>query len=360
MKPNVDFADAHVVICDDSITNVMILSKLVEEQGITHIKSFTDPRKAVTYLQESRNEVSLLILDIEMPHLNGFDVMRQIMPEGRAADLPSPFAFPILVITGLQETETRHRALEAGASDFLNKPIDQIEVGLRVRNMLRVERAYRLQATLAQRMEKEVVRRTEQLNDAVDTLVNRLALAGELRDNETGLHVMRVGRYSRLLAEDLGLPMELCFMIEKAAPLHDLGKIGIPDSILHKQGALDAAERAEMNTHTDKGAALLGDHDSLLIQMAAAIAASHHEKWDGTGYPHGLARESIPVEARIVAVADVFDALTMLRPYKEPWPTDKVFAYFRERAGTEFDPLVVDSLLRQRDAFIGVMQGMRD
>ena len=360
MNSSVDFPDAHVVICDDSITNVMFLSKIVEEQGISHINSFTDPRKAVAYLQENRSAVSLLILDIEMPHLSGFDVMRKILPEGRVTDLPSPFAFPILVITGLQETETRHRALQSGASDFLNKPIDQVEVGLRVRNMLRVERAYRLQTNLAQQMEKEVARRTRQLNEAVDTLVNRLALAGELRDNETGLHVMRVGRYSRLLAEELGLPMERCVLIEKAAQLHDIGKIGIPDSILHKQGLLNDAERAVMQTHTDKGVALLGEHDSLLIQIAASIAAGHHERWDGTGYPRGLVKQAIPIEACVVAVADVFDALTTFRPYKDPWPTDKVFEFFRERAATEFAPDVVTALLRRREEMLEVLESLRD
>lgn len=360
MNSSVDFSDARVVICDDSITNVMFLSKIVEAQGISRINTFTDPRKAVAHLQENKSTISLLILDIEMPHMSGFDVMREILPEGRATDLSSQHAFPILVITGLLETETRHRALQSGASDFLNKPIDQVEVGLRVRNMLRIEQAYRLQATLAQRMEKEVERRTRQLNEAIDTLVNRLALAGELRDNETGLHVARVGRYSRLLAEELGLPMDMCFMIEKAAQLHDIGKIGIPDSILHKQGLLDDAERAVMQTHTDKGVALLGEHDSLLIQIAASIAAGHHERWDGSGYPRGLTQQAIPIEACIVAVADVFDALTTFRPYKDPWPTDKVFEFFRERAATEFSPDVVMALLRRREEVLAVLESLQD
>ncbi|WP_054774137.1 response regulator [Methylogaea oryzae] len=270
-----EFAEAHVVLCDDSITNVMILSKLVESEGISDIHSFTDPRKLLPHLREHEKAIDLLILDVEMPHITGLEVMRTLR-----ADIGDRISFPIVVITGLQDQEIRHQALLAGANDFINKPFDQVEVVLRVKNLLRVRRAFRLQASLAQHLETEVERRTAELNQAVETLVHRMALAGEMRDNETGQHVARVGRYSRLLAEGIGLPPDLCFMIEKAAPLHDIGKIGIPDSILHKNGGLDEEERRTMDLHTQKGAELLGDHDSLLIQMAASIAANHHEKWD--------------------------------------------------------------------------------
>lgn len=350
-----DFADAQVAICDDSITNVMLLAKLVGTEGVRQIHSFTDPRRLMEHLTEHARATDLLILDIEMPHMSGFEVMRTLRDERRGvAD------FPILVVTGHQDKETRHQALLDGGNDFLSKPFDQTEVVLRVRNLLRVQRALRLQEDLAHRMETEVERRTRELNVAVDMLVNRLALAGEMRDNETGQHVARVGRYSRLLAEGVGLPPEVCFMIEKAAPLHDLGKIGIPDSILHKRGTLDEAERRVMNTHTEMGAALLGDHDSVLIQMAASIARSHHERWDGSGYPAGLAGESIPIEGRIVAVSDVFDALTTNRPYKASWPVDQAVEFVRRHAGSHFDPALVRVFIERLDHIIATMEALRD
>lgn len=355
MSRTSDFADAQVVICDDSITNVMILTKLVEAENVGQIHSFTDPRKLLAHLTAHARSTDLLLLDIEMPYLSGFDIMRILRNELRGAA-----NFPVLIITGLQDKETRHHALLDGANDFLSKPFDPTEVELRVRNLLRVQRALRLQEDLAHRMEQEVERRTRELNEAVDTLVHRLALAGEMRDNETGLHVARVGRYSRLLADGLGLPPELCFMIEKTAPLHDIGKIGIPDSILHKRGELDGDERRIMNTHTEKGAELLGEHDSMLIQMAASIARSHHERWDGSGYPLGLRGESIPIEGRIVAVSDVFDALTTKRPYKDPWPVERAVEYMRANAGSHFDPSVVRVLVERLEDMVAAMAALQD
>lgn len=352
-----DLSNSSIAICDDSITNVMILSKLVESEGIKNIHSFTDPRKVVPFLKEREGDIDLLILDIEMPHMTGFDVMNAI-----TAEFPGQRNFPILVITGLRDKEVRTHALTVGANDFIGKPFDQLEVVLRVRNLLGVQRALRIQTQLAEQLEREVVKRTDELNKANDLLVYLLALAGEMRDNETGRHVARVGRYSRILAEGIGLPPELCFLIEKAAPLHDIGKIGIPDSILHKNGRLDEAERELMNSHTTKGLQLLGEygHDSMLIQMAASIALNHHERWDGTGYPKGMMGESIPVEGRIVAIADVFDALTTRRPYKEPWPLEKTSAFLRENAGKHFDPAVVDIFTAHIEQFARVMHELSD
>lgn len=352
-----EFASNRVIVCDDSITNAMILSKLVQEEGVTDVQTFTDPRKLIEYVTANESAIDLLLLDLEMPHMNGIDVLKKLMPDGRDS---SSLNFPIVVITGLTEKELRYEALGAGASDFLNKPIDQVEVRLRVRNQLRVQNAYRLQQTLAQHFEREVEKRTVDLDDAVNALVNRLSLAGELRDNETGKHVLRVGRYSRIIAEGLGLPADISYMIEKAAPLHDVGKIGIPDSVLHKKGKLDEAERQVMNSHTEKGAALLGEHGSLLIQLASAIALGHHEKWDGSGYPNRLSGESIPVEARIVSVADVFDALTTRRPYKEPWPFEVVLDYLKSKRGIEFDPGIVDVVVANQEQFRAVMEELRD
>lgn len=355
MNSLLDFADAKVAICDDSITNVMMLSKLIRREGIQEVFGFTDPRRLLEHMEGNGKDIDLLLLDIEMPHLSGFEVMRSL--RNGAQDKAS---FPILVVTGHHDKATRHQALQEGGNDFVTKPFDSTEVALRVNNLLRVQHSYRLQKNLAARMEIEVERRTQELNKAIDMLVNRLAMAGEMRDNETGLHVSRVGRYSRLLAEALSLPPEICFMIEKAAPLHDVGKIGIPDSILHKQGALSDAERKVMNTHAAKGAALLGNHDSMLIQMAASIALSHHEKWDGSGYPSGLKGESIPIEGRIVAISDVFDALTSARPYKTPWPADQAIEFIRWESGRHFDPRVVKAFMKQVKSIVATMESMRD
>ena len=352
-----EFLKNRVIICDDSMTNVMILSKLVQEEGVADVRTFTDPRPLVEYVAAEADFIDLLLLDVEMPHMTGIQVLKRLMADGRSSSL---LRFPVVIITGRTERDLRYEALEAGASDFLNKPIDQLEVRLRVRNQLRVQNAYRFQQSLAQHLEKEVKKRTAELDEAVDALVNRLGLAGELRDNETGKHVLRVGRYSRIIAEGLGLPPDILCMIEKAALLHDVGKIGIPDSILHKKGRLDDAERQIMNSHTDKGAALLGEHSSLLIQLASVIALGHHERWDGTGYPKGLSGESIPLEARIVSVADVLDALTSSRPYKEPWPFERALQYLHDKRGIEFDPTIIDVVIAQQDRLRLVLEELGD
>lgn len=352
-----NLSSSSVVICDDSITNTMILAKLLESEGIRDVHSFTDPRRVVPFLKERKGELDLLILDIEMPHMSGFDVMKSI-----DAEFSDPRPFAILVITGLQDREVRRSALLAGANDFLDKPFDQIEVVLRSRNLLRIQRALKAQTRLAEHLEKEVEKRTAELDKANNLLVHLLALAGEMRDNETGLHVARVGRYSRLLAELMGLPPELCFLIEKAAPLHDIGKIGIPDRILHKRGELDSAERELMNSHTTKGLQLLGEYgqDSMLLQMAASIAVNHHERWDGTGYPSGKRGESIPIEGRIAAVADVFDALTSQRSYKEAWTVEHTMDVMKQNAGKQLDPTLIQLLGHNLNLFVEVMHQLSD
>lgn len=333
--------DLNILICDDSVTNVMILGKLCESEGFNSVDTVTDPRKVMQIVQDK--DIDLLLLDIEMPHMNGFEVMAQVREK-----FPSE-VLPILILTGLQDIETRNRALSEGASDFLNKPFDQTEVILRVKNLAHVRHAYRLQRDLNQQLEKKVRERTRELNDATETLILRLARAGELRDVDTGKHVLRVGEYARMLAENIGLPEEISYMINKAAPMHDLGKIGIPDSILHKPDKLDSEERAIMDKHAEMGAELLGEHDSLLLQLAASIAKSHHEKWDGTGYPQSLAGESIPIEGRITAISDVFDALTTDRPYKEAWTVEQALDLLKSESGKSFDPTLVEIFVNNLD-----------
>lgn len=352
-----DFSAARVVVCDDSITNVMVLSNMLGGEGVRNVHGFTDPRKVLPFVRERDGDIDLLILDIEMPYLSGFDIMNALRAE--FGDVPK---FPVLVITGLDDRQVRYRALQEGAGDFLNKPFDECEVALRVGNLLRFQCAMKAQTRVARQLEGDVEQRTRELNKANDLLVRLLALAGEMRDGDTGNHVARVGRYSRILAEGIGLSQDVCFMIEKAAPLHDVGKIGIPDRILLKKSRLDAAELGVMRSHTTKGLQLLGEfgHDSLLIQMAASIAYNHHEKWDGSGYPRGMRSESIPIEGRIVAISDVFDALTSVRPYKQAWSMAQAIAYLRENAGTHFDPTLVAVFVDNIARVTHALQELRD
>lgn len=350
---NDDILNLKVLICDDSITNVLILDKLLESEGFKDVTKLTDPTKVLPTMQADNYD--LLLLDIEMPGLNGFEVMQQINESAVAKQL-----VPILILTGKQGSEIRNKALESGAQDFVNKPFDQTEVVLRVKNLLRVRLAYLSQAKIAEDLEIKVQERTEELEKATSILIKRMAQAGEMRDTDTGKHVMRVGQYARILSDASGLPPEVTYLIEKAAPLHDLGKIGIPDSILLKEGKLTNEERELIKEHAKMGADLLSEHESMLIQMAASIALTHHERWDGNGYPNNLSGESIPVEGRITAISDVFDALTTVRPYKDAWPIEKAVELIKCEGGKQFDPNLVEVFLRELDKIVAVREKYDD
>lgn len=351
---NDSLTTSKIIICDDAIMNVTLLATLLKLEGFSEVVTVTEPEKLIAMMSNG-HEYDLLLLDIEMPVMDGFQVMETLLDKKLVDEY-----FPILILTGRQDPETRNRALQSGAADFVNKPFDNTEVVLRVKNLLKVRAAYRMQTNYAQEMEKKVEERTRQLSESADILVQRLAHAGELRDNETGYHVMRVGKYARVLSEAYGLPPEVSYMIERAAPLHDLGKIGIPDSILLKPGRLNEEERIQMNEHTRLGAELLGEHDSMLIKLASSIALTHHERWDGTGYPHQLKGESIPVEGRITAICDVFDALINVRPYKEAWPVKKAVSELQAGAGTHFDPTLVRHFVENFEKIIAIKDEYED
>lgn len=333
---DLELRDSSVLICDDSTTNVLMLKALLESEGLSRITALTDPRQVLPALREHVFDV--LLLDLEMPHVHGLALMEAIRCE-----LPERAAFlPILVITANRDTGARLQALELGATDFLYKPFDPTEVLLRARNLLRLRQAYARQLRINRELERQVEARTEELTRATDAFVSKLAQVCEMRDAQIGQHIARVGRLARMLAEAAGLPESICFMIERAAPLHDVGKIGIPDDILNKPGKLTEAEFAQVKTHARIGEHLLDAHESLLVQMAATIASSHHERWDGTGYPDGLKGEAIPVEGRITAICDVFDALMSKRPYNTPWSEHDAVDYLVTQAGRQFDPKLVD------------------
>ena len=345
--------DSSILICDDSITNTLLLEAILKSEGYNKVTRLTQPCQVTSEL--SNGNYDLLLLDIEMPEMDGFEVMAEIRQQGVVDDL-----FPIVILTGRQDAETRNRALTQGAADFICKPFDETETLLRIRNALKIYAAYNLEANRSEQLEQLVEQRTQELSNAADVFIARLARAGELKDDETGKHVLRVGKYAHQLASLLGLPQNICFMIEKAAPLHDLGKIGIADAILLKPGKLTEAERDIMKRHTYIGANLLDDHNSLLVQMAAAIALSHHEWWDGSGYPKGVAGEAIPIEGRITAICDVFDALTSERPYKHAWTSAAALAEIQNLSGKQFDPQLVQLFTDNVDSLLAIKANYSD
>lgn len=274
-----------------------------------------------------------------MPDLDGVELIRRFRATPGCADIP------VLMITANDQTAVRHRALEHGANDFLSKPIDKTEFLARARNMLALRTSQKRLEDRASWLAEEVVKATEEIVQRERETIFRLARVAEFRDPETGAHIQRMAHFSWLIGVRLGLPMEQLDILLEAAPMHDVGKVGIPDSILLKPGRLDEDEFAIMKQHSTIGHQILSGSDSSLLQMAAEIALSHHEKFDGSGYPAGLAGTSIPLPGRIVAVADVFDALTSTRPYKKAWETERAMAFLEDNRNSHFDPDCVDAFL---------------
>ncbi|WP_027892282.1 HD domain-containing phosphohydrolase [Calidithermus chliarophilus] len=328
-----------ILLVDDEPANVVFLERLLRKDEGLHLISTQDPREvAGLYL---RHHPDLVLLDLHMPHLDGFEVLEQLQRLDRNTDL-----VPKVVLTADATPEARHRALSLGAKDFLTKPLDALEVLLRVKNHLETRRLHRaLQGENS--LLSEIVRdRTQELEAARLEVLDRLARAAEYRDDETGEHVKRVAANAARLAEALGLDFNTVDVIRHTAPLHDVGKIGISDLILKKPGKLTPEEFEVIKSHTVIGSGLLAGGRTEMLQVAERIARSHHERWDGTGYPDGLAGEAIPLEARIVSVVDVFDALTSKRPYKRAWTVEEALAELRAQAGRQFDPRIVEALLR--------------
>jgi putative two-component system response regulator len=331
--PESSFVDARILVVDDEDANLRALSRILHAAGYHAVTTTTDPTTVLSLHQEC--DPDLVLLDLHMEALDGMAVLEQL----RAAAAPQGY-LPVLMLTGDSSPEARRRALAAGATDFVAKPFEMDEVLLRIRNLLEIRSLHRRITAHNQLLESRVAERTAELDDAhLDTL-ERLALAAEFRDDETGWHTERVGEAAAVLATALGLPEEDVFLIRRAAPLHDVGKIGIPDSILRKPGALTEAEWRTMKQHTTIGARILSSGRSRVIRLAEQIALYHHEHWNGAGYPRGLAGESIPLVGRLVMVADVFDALLSDRVYRSAWPAEQVLNYIRDHAGRRFDPRI--------------------
>ncbi|MBW3631282.1 MAG: response regulator, partial [Gemmatimonadetes bacterium] len=308
---------ARILIVDDEQANARLLERVLLGAGYSEIRSVTDPRQSVDAVLDHKPD--LVLLDLNMPHVDGFEVMDRI------AALPGPDEYlPILILTADPTEPTKERALASGAKDFLTKPFRISETLLRVRNLLETRFLYKALLRQNDTLEEQVGVRTLELAESRLEVLERLARAAEFRDDDTGQHTRRVGDVSAQLARALGRSEWEVALVHRVAPLHDLGKVGIPDVILLKPGRLSPEEFEIMKTHTTIGADILSGGRSELMRMAADIALAHHERWDGNGYPHGIAGEEIPICARIVAVADVFDALSSDRPYRKAWSPDDV------------------------------------
>jgi len=327
------YLEARVLVVDDQPPNTLLLRKLLEAEGYRQVVTTNDPTEVLPLHRESPFDA--ILLDIRMPKIDGFGVMRMLQDD--AGD----DYVPVIVLTAQTDEETRLRALAEGAKDFVTKPFNRVEVLHRIRNMLEIRLLHRRVRHQNELLEQRVEERTRELQETRLEIVRRLGKAAEFRDNETGFHIIRMSKFSELIARTMGLNDSVADLILHASPMHDIGKLGIPDGILLKPGKLDPQEWEVMKTHTDIGAEILEGHHSRLLQMAVRIARAHHEKWDGSGYPRGLREKEIPLEARIVAVADVFDALTSRRPYKEPWTIEASVEEVRALTGRHFDPAVV-------------------
>lgn len=360
-----------LMVVDDEPTNVKIVRRLLELEGFSQFVTTTDGRKAMTLIRDERPDC--VLLDLMMPFVTGLDVLDELRHDPATAHIPA------IILTAVTDHKVRCEALQRGATDFLNKPVDPAELAPRVVNVL-TAKAYQDQLLrYSHDLEAAVRDRTRQLEQAYREIGLVLARAAEYRDNDTGLHVVRVGRYARLIGEELGVVGDAADLLERAAQLHDVGKIGIPDAILLKPGRLTDGEFELMKRHCTFGDRILqpytddeqaangdwregagGGGATPLLVLAHRIAMSHHEHWDGTGYPTGLQGEEIPLEGRITAVADVFDALSSKRCYKDSFPVDECFDTMAEKRGNHFDPQVLDAFLRRRDDVVDVLMRYAD
>ena len=329
--------NSRILIVDDEPVNLKLLDKMLRAEGYENLISIADSRKVLAaYCAEPTD---LILLDINMPYLDGFEVMALLK------ELGDPLLPPVLVLTAQSGKEFLMRAFREGARDFLSKPFNRHELLARVRNLLDAHQALRLTFDQKGLLEELVRKRTEEVVKSRLEIVQRLGRAFEYRDNETGRHILRMSQYSALLAKRLGWGEDRCQLMRLTSTMHDLGKIGISDSILLKPGRLTDEERAVMETHAAIGSGILGGSNIELLEAGRVIALTHHEKWDGSGYPQRLAGADIPIEGRITAVVDVFDALTSERPYKKAWPVGEAVEEMRKQSGIHFDPELMEHFL---------------
>ena len=316
-----------LLVVDDEPANLQVLRHILQEDY--RLLFAKDGTKALELA--AREKPELILLDVMMPGMTGYQVCAQLKAT------PATSTIPVIFVTALADVEDEAQGFAVGAVDYITKPVSPAIVKARVRTHLSLVRVEELRETRLQ-------------------IVQRLGLAAEYKDNETGLHVIRMSHYSRVLALAAGFSEAQAEELLNAAPMHDVGKIGIPDAVLRKPGKLDGEEWEVMKQHAQIGADIIGEHPSGLLRMAREIALNHHEKWDGSGYPRGIGGAEIPVEARIIAIADVFDALTSERPYKKAWPVEEAVQLLREQSGRHFDPELVELFLGQLPAILEIKE----
>jgi two-component system response regulator RpfG len=339
-----------ILIIDDQLTSRQILQQLVSsiEENLT-VKAFANPVEALQWTDN--NSFSLVLTDYKMPEMDGIQFIKRLRSN------QSHTHIPVIMVTSIEDRNVRYEALEVGATDFLMKPVDHHECRARCRNLLTQYQQYKIISDRSRWLERRVAEATSEIRMRERETLLRLARAGEYRDEETGNHVIRMAKYSRVIAEHLGFSKDDADVIEMAAPMHDIGKIGIRDDILLKPGKLTSEEFELMKDHTTIGYDILKDSPSKFLQMGAVIALNHHEKFDGTGYPYGKKGDDIPIEARIVAIADVYDALVSERPYKNAWSVQAALEYMESHKGKHFDPECFEAFKAQLDT-IAKIQGM--
>jgi putative two-component system response regulator len=343
-----------ILVVDDQPQNIELLEAYLVPQGYNIIRA-ANGKEALGKL--SSNQVDLILLDVMMPGMDGFEVTHRVRQDNKYRLLP------IILVTALHETEDRVKGIEAGCDDFISKPFDKLELLARVKSLLTVKAYNDLKSNYQKELESEVTRRTGELKIAFEKIkaasldtIYRLSMASEYKDEDTGAHIKRMSRYCAAVARRMGLDENTIETILYAAPMHDLGKIGIPDVILLKPARLDRVEWEIMKLHTVIGAKILKGSDAEFIRLGETIALSHHEKWDGSGYPNGLKGTDIPLAGRITAIADVFDALMTKRPYKEPFPWEKSLAIIRAGKGSHFDPDVIDAFFAIQDEILVIKE----
>lgn len=342
-----------VIIVDDRSTARSLLEGLAKslEIGIV-VESFADPQEALIHMQHAIPD--LIITDYRMPGMDGIEFTRRVRAEKTLADVP------LIIVTVVEDRQIRYQALENGATDFLTRPIDPQECRARCLNLLALRRNQKIVSNHSQWLETQVLQATREIRAREHETLLKLAKAGEYRDEDTGNHIIRMAKYARFIAEELQLSPHECDEIESAAPMHDIGKIGISDLILLKPGAHTPEEKAIMQRHPEIGYEILADSPSRYLQMGAIIALGHHEKFDGRGYPQGQSGADIPLPARIVAVADVFDALTSVRPYKKAWSFQDALEYIQANSGKHFDPDCVRAFVKRVDSVAQVMRELAE
>jgi putative two-component system response regulator len=359
---------AGIMIIDDESYNVLVVRKFLQHAGYEKFVTTTESPQAIELMK--RDLPDIVLLDIMMPEVSGIDILRMMKIT------PELSTIPVIILTASPDPALKTQALELGATDFLAKPVDPSELVLRVKNVLAAKSHFDMLAKYSVDLERQVVERTRALEASRRHIIFCLARASEFRDNDTGHHVIRVGKYAGAIARELGYSPSQVEALEQAAQLHDVGKIGIPDAILHKPGKLDPDEYdfikkhagygkqiiecmpegdwQNLRHHTKLGGQLLDVKTEPIMRMASRIALTHHEWWNGEGYPLGLAAEDIPIEGRITAVADVYDALSSARPYKKPFPRERCFEMLEEKRGTQFDSRVLDAFFARADDVIDI------